>query len=235
MLGTVVNAAAVLAGGTVGLFIKKGMKEGLSDSCMKSTGLATLVIGIVNLLPAMLTFESGAFDTRGSLLLVISLVLGTMIGELLRLEYLVERLSQKLENRFGIAGFTKGFISASLLFCVGAMAIIGSFNDGLYADRSTLYIKSMIDGLSALFLASSLGAGVLFSAIPLFLYQGALTLGASALAPILSQGAMSDMSMVGYAIIMAIGLNLTGATKFKTTNMVPAMIVVLLARLIPWI
>lgn len=236
MLGTIVNTAAILAGGAAGLLLKKGLKSELSDTCMKLMGLCTLFIGFSNSMKFMLSVNAdGSLEANGGLLLIISLVVGTIIGELLGLERLVERFSDSLERRFKMEGFSKGFVTSSVLFCVGAMAIVGSFNDGLYGDHSILFVKSLMDGISALFLTAALGAGVLFSAGSVLIYQGSLTLLAGVIAPLLSAGAMNDMCMVGFAIIVAIGLNVMGLTKFRTTNMLPSMLVVLAARLLPWL
>ncbi|MEG0751237.1 MAG: DUF554 domain-containing protein [Oscillospiraceae bacterium] len=235
MLGTIVNTAAVVVGAGIGLLVKKGISRELSDTCMRVMGLATSLIGLTNLLPLMLTSDgSGKLVAGGGLLLLVSLVVGTTVGELLRLETWVERLSLFAERRFKLDGFSKGFVTASLLYCVGAMAIIGSFNDGLYGNHSILFVKSVMDAISGFFLASTLGVGVLFAALPVLLYQGALTLGAGLIAPLLSQSAMDDMCMAGFALIIVIGLNMMGITKFKTTNMLPSMLVILLVRLIPW-
>ena len=238
MTGTIVNAAAVLCGGAVGLLVKKGIKPELSDGCMKIVGLCTLLIGLTNTLSYMLSInEDGVLEAQGSLLLLVSLVSGTLLGELLHIEDGITRLSGWAERRFRLDGFAKGFVSASLLFCVGAMAIMGAFNDGLYHDPSLLYVKSMMDGISAFFLASALGVGVLASALPLFLYQGGLTLAAGLLAPLLETHAssMDALCMVGFVMIIAIGLNLMGLTKFKTANMLPALVIVIFAEKLPWL
>ncbi|MDO4566034.1 MAG: DUF554 domain-containing protein, partial [Oscillospiraceae bacterium] len=223
-------------GGAAGLLVKKGLSEELSSTCMKIMGLCTVFIGLSGALKYMLVIgEDGALDTYGGLLLIISLVTGTLAGELLRLEQRFESFSSGLERRFGMDGFARGFVTASLLFCVGAMAIVGSFNDGLYGDHSILFIKSLMDGISALFLAASLGAGVLFASLAVLVYQGALTLSAGLIAPLLSEAAMADMCMVGYALIVVIGTNVMGLTKMRATNMLPSLAAVLLVRLLPFL
>ncbi len=237
MTGTVVNAAAVLCGGAVGLIVKKGIRQELSERCMKIVGLCTFLIGLTNTLSYMLTItQSGAVEASGSILLLISLVTGTLIGELLHLEDAVDRLSAWAERRFRLDGFSKGFVTSTILFCVGAMTIMGAFNDGLNHDPSLLYIKSLMDGISSIFLASTLGFGVLVAALPILLYQGGLTLAAGLLAPFFAANpsSLNALCMVGFVMIIAIGLNLMGLTKFKTVNMLPALLVVILADKLPW-
>ncbi|MEG0912722.1 MAG: DUF554 domain-containing protein [Oscillospiraceae bacterium] len=235
MTGTIVNAAAVVAGGLIGLMVKKSIKQSLSDTCMRVIGLATLLIGISNALSYMLSIDdSGKISADGGLLLLISIIVGTVIGELLNIEGFIMRISAFAERKLKMNGFANGFVTSSLLFCVGAMAIVGAFNDGLNNDPSMLFIKSAMDGVSAVFLASSLGVGVLFSCIPLLLYQGSLTLCAGMLAPVLTGDMLSGMCMVGFVMIIAISLNLMNVTKFKTANMLPSLIVVVLLKLLPW-
>ncbi len=235
MTGTIVNTAAIAIGSFAGVFFGKKLKEEVSESCLKSVGIAVLIVGLSGVLSIMLSSDSdGTIEANGGMSLLISLVLGTAIGEMLKLEDRLTKLSDYFEMKLHIDGFSKGFVNSSILFCSGAMAIIGSFNDGLYGDSSLLIIKSVMDGASAIFLASTLGIGVAFSAIAIFFYQGALTVFAGFLAPILSDQLMNDFSMVGFAIVMCIGLNMMGATKFKTSNMVPALFVILVLQFIPW-
>lgn len=236
MIGTLANAGAVMAGGVLGLLIKKGIKESLSDACMKAVGVVTMLIGLSGALAAMLVVgEDGHLSAQGALLLLISLVIGTILGELLRLHDRVESLSAVIGQRLQLGDFSKGFISASVLFCAGAMTIVGAINDGLYGEPDVLFLKSAIDGISALFLAAALGAGVLFSAAFVLVYQGALTLCAGLLAPVMTPSMMNALNMVGYAIVLCIGLNLAGATKIKVTNMVFALPIAALLSLIPWL
>lgn len=231
MTGTLVNCAAIIVGGGIGLFIKKGIKPSLSDACMKALGATTMIIGISGALSAIfLAGGKGALE----ILLLISLVTGTIIGELLKLHERLESLSDVLERKLKLGGFSQGFVSASILFCAGAMTIVGSFNDGMYSDPSVLFIKSIIDGFAALFMASALGVGVMFSAVFVLLYQGALTLGAGFLAPVLAGDMMNVLSLAGFTIVACIGLNMTGATKIKVINMVFALPIIVLLKLVPW-
>ena len=210
---------AVLIGGSVGLLLKKGLPEKLSDSIMKGLGLCTLYLGI-----------SGSLKGQNSLILIISMVVGIVIGEILDLDDKVNRLGKFVEKKFQKEGNTKvsiaeGFVSASLLFCVGAMAIVGSLQAGLAGDYEMLYNKSMLDGVAAIIFASSFGVGVLLSAFFVFAYQGTITLLAQWIAPFLTDVAIAEMTCVGSVIIIGIALNMIGLTKFKLMNYVPAVFI----------
>ena len=219
MIATIVNMVAVLIGGSVGLLLKKGLPEKLSDSIMKGLGLCTLYLGI-----------SGSLKGQNSLILIISMVVGIVIGEILDLDDKVNRLGMFVEKKFQKEGNTKvsiaeGFVSASLLFCVGAMAIVGSLQAGLAGDYEMLYNKSMLDGVAAIIFASSFGVGVLLSAFFVFAYQGTITLLAQWIAPFLTDVVIAEMTCVGSVIIIGIALNMIGLTKFKLMNYVPAVFI----------
>ncbi len=236
MIGTLVNTAAVAAGGALGLIIGKGMKGELAGSCLKAMGAATMFIGLGGALESMLSVGAdGAVTCSGSLLLLISLALGAAVGELLRISDRVESLSGALEKKLGLKGFAKGFVEASVLFCAGAMTIVGSFNDGLYGDSSILVVKSVMDFVSSVLLASTLGVGVMCSAAFVFVYQGALTLCAGLLEPVMSESVMSAVGMTGYAIVAVIGLNLMDACRIKTANLVPALVFAAAIRALGWL
>ena len=224
MTGTLVNCAAVIAGGAIGLLFKKGIKESFTESINKSLGVAILIIGLNGVISNMFSVKDGVLSSSGELLLVVFLVLGTLIGELLKLDERFTRFSNKIESRFSNGGFAVGFINATLLFNIGAMAIIGSLNDGLTGDSSVLFVKSALDFTSAIILGATLGFGVMFSAIPILIYQGGITLLAGTLSGILEGELLRQVCTVGYAIIVAIGFNFLLTKKFKTLNMVPAII-----------
>ncbi len=223
LTGTLVNAAAIVAGGAIGLLFKKSIKESFADSINKSLGLAILIIGLNGVISNMFTVDDGKIASGGELLLVIFLVIGTLIGELLRLEDRFKNFSDGIEKKFGKGGFSAGFISSTLLFCIGAMAIIGALNDGLKNDSSILFVKSALDFTTAIILGATVGFGVMFSSIPILLYQGGITLLAGALGGLLQGELLEQVCFVGYAIIVAIGLNFIFDKKFKTLNMVPAI------------
>ena len=226
MTGTLINTAAVIAGGCIGLGVKKGLPEKIDHAVTQMLGLATCVIGMNGLLSTMLTADpaTGAISSGGELLLLVSLAAGAVLGELLDIDGRLERLGGRVEKRLGASGFSRGFISASLLFCVGAMTIVGSLQDGLTGDYRVLLIKSSLDFIAAIVLGASLGMGVPFAALTVLFYQGALTLLAGALQNVLVGDLLNEICMVGYAVVICIGINFFGVVKIKTANLLPALL-----------
>lgn len=226
MTGTIVNAAAIVAGGAIGLCFRRGLSERVQNTAMQAGGLGVVMISLSGALEKMLAAgPNGVLTSGGGMLLVLSLVIGGVIGEALQIEDRVTGLGQAIERRLGRQGFAKGFVSASLLFCVGAMAILGSIQDGLSGDTATLFTKATLDGIFAIVMAAALGYGVIFSAVPVLLYQGAITLGASLLRPYLDGTALlGQICMVGYCVVLLIGTNMMGVTKVKTANFLPAVL-----------
>ena len=231
-MGTVVNCLAIIAGGIIGLVFKKFIRKTWVDGINKALGIAVLIVGINGVISNMLSFDGGAFTTSGELLLIVSLVVGTLAGEILNLDGRFERFTQKIEKKFNFGNFSAGFISATVLFCVGAMAIIGSLSDGLRGDSSILFIKSALDFTAAIVLASTLGWGVIFSFVPILIYQGGITLASSFLGTFLVGEVLRQVCYVGYAIIMCIGLNFLIKDKIKTLNMLPSVLVPIIYSLI---
>lgn len=226
MLGTVVNAAAIVAGGCVGLLAKKGIPPRMEDALHKAMGLAVIVIGINGVAANMLTADAGgAITSSGELLLVFSLVLGVLCGELLRIDDRLNGMSAAVEHKLHLTGFAASFVSGTLIYCVGAMAIIGSLNDGLRGDPSVLYVKSTLDGISSIVLGATMGPGVIFSAIPVAVYQGGITLLAGALEPFLQGELLRQICAVGYVLVGCIGVNFMGSYKIKVANFLPALLV----------
>lgn len=226
MTGTLVNACAILIGGIVGMFLKKGINKSYEQSINKALGIAVIVIGINGLISSMVqTDASGGLSSSGELLLVLSLVIGTFVGEVAKIDDKLNSLSGKVEEKFKLSGFAQSFVNGTLIYCVGAMAIIGAISDGLYGDASVLYVKSMLDGISSVVLSATLGPGVIFSAIPVFLYQGGISLLAGVLEPLLAGALLTEICMVGYCLVLCIGLNFIGVEKFKTANMLPAILI----------
>ena len=225
MLGTVVNTIAVVIGAVIGLFIKKGLSEKLTDALMKGLGLCTLFLGI-----------QGSLRGENSLVLIISIVAGTIIGELVNLEDKISLLGIWLEKRVKKENGAKnsvaeGFITASLLFCVGALAVVGSLQSGLSGDYEMLFNKSTLDFVTALILASTLGVGVVFAAGFVFVYQGSITLAAQWIAPFLSERIINEMTCVGSVIIIGLAFNMLGITKLRIMNYLPAIFIpILLCR-----
>lgn len=167
MTGTLVNAGAIVAGGLVGMLLKKGMKPNYEASIHKTLGVAVLILGLNGVIGAMFRVgEGGRISSSGELLLIVSLVVGTFLGELWRIDDRLNGFGTKVEKKIGSAGFGAAFINGALIYCVGAMAIVGALNDGLQGDASVLYVKSLLDGISSIILGATLGAGVCFSAVP---------------------------------------------------------------------
>lgn len=224
-MGTIVNACAALMGGVIGLFVKRYIRDDIKTALDKVLGLCVTIMGLFGVLSSMAVIENGKLETNGTMLLLISMTIGTILGTLLKINDKLDGFGNFLEKTVRISSFSDGFVTASLLYCVGAMTIIGCINDGLYGDATVLYTKSMLDGISAIILTSTLGAGVLFAAVPVLLYQGLLTLAAGWLAPLLSDALINDISMAGYAIVVFIGTNMMGLTKAKTADMLPSLLI----------
>ncbi|MBQ8611959.1 MAG: DUF554 domain-containing protein [Oscillospiraceae bacterium] len=226
MTGTLINAAAVIAGSLIGIFFKRCIKEELNAAVQKALGLAVLFIGINGVIANMFTGKAdGTLASSGELLLIFSLVLGSIAGTLLRIDDRLNSLGDTLEKKFHLTDFSAGIVNATLLFCVGAMAIIGSLNDGLTGDSSVLIVKSALDFTASIVLAASLGWGVLFSFIPLTLYQGGISLAAGALSDILAGEVLRQVCSVGYVLIFCIGVNFLWPKKIKTADLLPALLI----------
>jgi len=228
--GTIVNVLAIIAGSTIGMLAQKGIPDRLQKSVMKVLGIATMFIGLSGTLAEMLVVTPDGISTQGTMLMIISLVLGTIAGELLRIEDRLESLGDKMKGlklfRNASATFTEGFVTATLVVSIGAMAIIGSFNDGLGLGPEVLITKSILDFVSTMIFASTLGVGVLCSCIPMGIYQGLLTVLAQFLKPLFDgTNIISDLSLVGSVLIFAIGINLFSSKSVKVGNMLPALLV----------
>ena len=226
MTGTLINAAAVIGGSLIGIAFNRCISEELNAAVQKALGLAVMFIGFNGVTSNMVSAGSdGVLASSGELLLVFSLVLGVLAGTLLHIEDRLGRIGDALERRFHLTNFSAGVVNASLLFCVGAMAIVGSLNDGLTGDSSILIVKSALDFTAAIMMAAGLGWGVLFSFIPLTLYQGSISLAASALSDILVGEVLQQVCSVGYVLIFCIGLNFLFPKKIKTADFLPGLLV----------
>jgi len=228
MMGTTVNAAAVIIGGAAGLLAKKAVKKDLQDSMMKTMGIAVIFLGAAGTMSEILVpGGNGGLEVRGTMLMILSLTFGIIAGELLKIEDGMEVLGEKLKKLFHADGdnlFVQGFVTNALVICVGAMAVVGSIQDGINHDPSTLYAKAVLDGMISAVFAASLGMGVLFAAIPLFVYQGLITLLAGWAAPFFTEEVIGNLSLVGYILISAVGVNLLFGKTFKVGNMLPALV-----------
>lgn len=242
LLGTFVNTATVLIGSSAGLLLRwlmgqlsdraaqtNRLGDKLQTTIMQGLALCTLYMGI-----------SGTFRGNNSLIAILSIAIGALIGELLDLDGAMQRLGSwvqkklsRLPESLGGTTIAEGFVTASLLFCVGAMTIVGALNSGLTGNHDMLFAKSLLDGISSIVFSASLGIGVALSAVVILVYQSAITLAASALAPFLSDAAISEMTCTGSLVIMAISLNMLGVTKIKVMNLLPAIFIpILLIRII---
>ena len=228
-LGTVANVAAIVAGGFLGILLRSGLKERFQEILMQALGVATMFVGLSGALRGLLVIENGSLAVGGTMLMIFSLAIGSLIGEWINIEALLERFGEWLKRRFGgknDSRFTEGFMAASLTVCVGAMAIVGSLEDGLTGNASTLYAKALIDGVLLIVFASTYGKGAVFSAVPLGLWQGAITLFAGIIAPFLTDAVISDLSYVGNVLIFCVGANLALHTRFRVANMLPSLLCV---------
>jgi uncharacterized membrane protein YqgA involved in biofilm formation len=223
LLGTIVNAFSIVIGSLIGLFLKGNIPEKYSKTIINGIGLAVILIGVKT-----------ALKTDAILIVIISLAVGSLLGELLRVEDRLDQLGNWVGSRLSknSEGISKGFVSASLLYCAGAMAIIGSMESGLTGNHQTLFAKSILDGVGSVLFAATLGIGVLFSAVSVFIYQGLITVTASLIKPFLLPEVVSQMSAVGGLLILAIGVGLMEIRKIKIGNMLPAVFIPLIFQML---
>lgn len=216
MLGTIINSLAIIVGGGIGAVFGSRLKERFSNIVLKAMALSVLLIGMKY---ALLTNEM--------LLVIVSLSLGSLIGEFIDIEGRLNKLGETLQKKFskGNSNLAEGFVMATLIYCIGSMAILGAIDSGVRGDHTILYAKAVLDGVSALVFASTLGFGVVLSSISVFVYQGSITLLASQASGILTDTAINELSAVGGLLILTIGLNILGVTKIKVGNMLPAVFI----------
>jgi len=227
-LGTIVNVAAIVVGGCLGTFLRGGLKEHYQTALTRSLGLATMFIGIAGALPGMLEVVDGQFVGKDTLGMILALALGTLIGEFLDFDGLLERLGRWLKERAARsddARFVEGFVTASLVVCVGAMAIVGSIQDGLTGNPATLYTKSILDFTIVMVFASTYGRGAIFSALPVGVLQGSVTLLAGLVAPLFTPVIIANLSFLGSILIFCVGVNLVFDNRFRVANMLPALVI----------
>jgi uncharacterized membrane protein YqgA involved in biofilm formation len=219
MLGPLVNAIVVIVCGLIGCFVIKGIPLRFEEIIKKAIGLSVMFVGI-----------KGAFDNQMVLLLIFSMVIGAVIGEGINIDKQMNRLGVWAERKMGFGGgsFSKGFVSASILFCTGSMAIVGSMQSGLQGNHEILYAKSILDGAISIVFGASMGIGVVFSAIPVLVYEAAIALAALGIKDMLSPEIIREMSAVGSLLVAAIGFNFLEVKEIKVANLVPAIF-------IPWI
>ena len=224
-MGTLMNVGLIAVGSLLGWLLKKRLSTKVTSMLSMALGVGVLLVGLSNTLVEMIDIEAGKLMTKNGLFLIVSLVVGGLIGTLLHLHERLESFEKKLANRFPNKPVTQGFIEASILYCVGAMAILGAFADGIHQDYSILLTKGIMDGISSLILVTTLGFGVFFSIVPVLLYQGALTLLAGSLAPFVTPAFTNLFSLVGFSLVFCIGLNMLQITKIKIVNLLPALLI----------
>jgi len=231
-IGTVFNAGVVIIGGLVGLVAKRGIKPSVQDSIMKVLGIAVIFLGAASTLVGLIEVgEGGRLVTKSPMLMIISLITGVIIGELIRVEDRIDSFGVRLRKLMKAekdATFLEGFVTNTLVICVGAMAIVGSLQDGLMHDPSMLYAKGILDCMITLIFAASLGVGAVMAAVPLFLYQGAITLLAGFVSRYLTDAVIENLSYIGSVLITCTGINLLFGKTIKVGNMLPALIMVLI-------
>ena len=227
-MGTLINAAYVLLGGALGFLFGEALKQRYQDIMVAGCGLSTIFIGASGALKYMLVIADGALATSGEMMLVISMCLGALIGEVLNIEHHIERFGEWLRLRSHSERdprFIEGFTSASFTLCIGAMAIIGPMNDALYHDYTLLVTKGILDAIIVMALTSSLGKGAVFSVIPLVLWQGLMTLLATLIGPLMTEAELANLSLVGSVLIFCVGINLVFGKKVKVANFLPALVI----------
>lgn len=219
MIGTLINCAAIVAGSLLGLLLRRGMKDAMAKTVMQGVGMSVILIGI-----------TGAIETSNTLLVILSMVIGGVLGAWIDIDAKMNRLGAWAQKKLTRGDdetntFAKGFVTASLVYCVGAMAVVGSLDSGIRGDHSTLIAKAALDGITAIIFSSSLGIGVMLSAVPVLIYQGAIALLGNAIAPLLSDIVVTEMSAVGGLLIMGIGINMLLNTEIKVANLLPAILI----------
>ena len=236
-LGTIMNATGIVAGGILGHFARKLFSENLQDSLIKACGISTMFMAMAGAMEGMLKVEGNVITSGRVMLVVLCVVLGTAIGEVLGIEAGLERFGEWLKKKTGKSEdsrFVNAFITASMTTCVGALAVVGSIQDGMFGNYSPLMVKAVIDFAFMAMFASSMGDGCIFSAIPLFVYQGSITLLSRLIAPIMTDLALSYLSLIGSVLIFCIGINIIWEKKFRAANMLPAMVLAVVAAYLPW-
>ena len=227
-LGTIINTAAIIIAGLVGSLFGKRMTERFQEILTKASGLCVIFLGIAGALEKMFIIEDGKLSSGGTLMMIASLAIGSLIGELINIERHLNRFGEWLKQKTGNSKdkvFVDAFVTASLTVCIGAMAIVGSIRDGILGDYSTLLMKAILDFVIICVMTASMGKGCAFSAIPVVVFQGSMTLLARVIEPIMTEKVLNNLSLVGSMLIFCVGVNLIWEKKFKVGNMLPALVV----------
>lgn len=235
-LGTIINTGAILAGGLCGAVFGRFLSDSAQDTLTKVCGVSTLFIAISGALEGMLRVEDGSIVSAGTMLIIGCLAIGAIIGELLNIEGAFERFGQWLKIKTGNArdkGFVDAFVTASLTVCIGAMAVVGSIQDGLQGDYSILAAKAVLDLIIIMVMTCSMGKGCVFSAIPVAVLQGGITALAGLLRPVMTEAALENLSLIGSILIFCVGVNLVWGKKVKVANLLPAIVIAVAASFLP--
>lgn len=225
--GTIINAFAIIFGGMLGILGKRFLKEHYQNTIIKSTGFSVMFLGAAGTLSKMLVPTDGSLTVSGSMTLILSLALGALVGEIIDIDALFERFGDWLKHKTGSDGdnqFTNGFVSASLTVSIGAMGIMGSIQDGIYGDHSTLMAKAILDFIIVMIMASSMGKGCVFSFLPVALIQGSITALAVVLSGFVTEAMLNNLSLVGNILIFCVGINLVWPKTIKVANLLPALV-----------
>ena len=234
-LGTVINVALLLAGGVVGLIGGRFITPRIQDALMKASGLCVLFVGLAGALEKMLVIDHGSLSSTGTTMIIVSFALGSVLGELLDLDSRMEQLGEWLRTKTGNGddnAFVNAFVSTTLTVCIGAMAIVGSIQDGILGDWSTLALKGALDCVIVCAMTASLGKGAIFSALPVAVFQGTITALARLIQPFMTSAALSNLSLVGSMLIFCVGVNLIWEKTFKPANMLPAVVIAVIFALV---
>lgn len=235
-LGTIINTAGIVAGGVAGHFFGKYLTGRHQDTLNMVCGVSVLFIGIAGAMESMMKIENGTLSSGRSMFVVICLALGALIGETINIDGWFERFGEWLKVKTGNAkdkDFVNGFVTASLTVCIGAMAIVGAIEDGILGDYSILAIKTILDLIIIMVMTCSMGKGCVFSAIPVFFFEGAITLLARFIKPVMTDAALTNLSLIGSILIFCVGLNLIWGKKVRVANLLPAVVIAAAAAFIP--
>ena len=236
-LGTIINVVGIIFGGLIGIFCKKLITCRIQDTLMKANGVCVLFLGIAGTLEQMFTIQNGHLSSNGTMMMILSLSIGVLIGECINLDYRMEQFGRWLKEKTGNAkdqSFVDGFVTSSLTVCIGAMAIVGALQDGISGNYSTLLTKAILDCIIICIMTASMGKGCIFSALPVGILQGSVTLLATCIEPIMTEAALSNLSLVGNILIFCVGINLVwDNVKIKVANMLPAILVAVAWTFLP--
>ena len=235
-LGTIINVGGIVVGGVAGMLAGKLMNDRLQDSLLKACGVSVLFIAVAGVMDGMLSLKGADIVSGRSMLVVACIILGALVGEIINIEKWFERFGEWLKRKTGNAKdtrFVDGFVTASLTVCIGAMAVVGSIQDGIFGDYSTLATKAVLDLIIVMVMTSSMGKGCIFSAIPVGIFQGVITLLARLIKPLMTDTAMGNLSLIGSVLIFCVGLNIIWDKKIKVANFLPSIVFAVAAAFLP--